>query len=64
MIGTVLGILLMIIGGLMAVGVALTILGGVFGLAVLVAKVVVPLLLLYWGYRLMVGNRDACARTW
>jgi hypothetical protein len=57
--GTLLGILLVVVGGLMSLWVVGLVLAGAVAIAVLFVKVALPLLLIYAGYRLISGPSAA-----
>lgn len=57
--GTLLGIIMITIGGLMGLWAVGIVIAGAIGLAVLAVKVAVPVVLIYAGYRLVRGNQAA-----
>ena len=51
------GLILLIIGGCVAVGILTMVIGTMVGLLVFALKVAVPVLLIYGGYRLLTRDR-------
>ena len=58
MFAKILGIVLIIIGGSMAFGVLFHLLGSLFAVLWAIIKLIVPLILLYVGYRLLSRDSD------
>ncbi len=58
MFAKILGILLIIIGGSLALGVLFQLIGTLFGLLWALVKLAIPLVLLYVGYRLVTRESD------
>ncbi len=56
MLARILGIILLVVGGIGALGVILPLIGSIFGMLWLLIKLIIPLILIYVGYRLL--NRD------
>ncbi len=57
MLAKLFGIVLLIVGGIIAVGVLATLFGIIFGILMFVLKLAVPVMLVYLGYRLITENR-------
>lgn len=51
------GLILLIIGGCLAVGILMVVIGTLVGLLMFALKVAVPVLLVYAGYRLLTRDR-------
>ena len=58
MLGKILGILLLVAGGLIALSFALTLISGILHLTWFLIKVVGALVILYVGYRLVTRDSD------
>ena len=58
MLGTIFGILFLVVGGLMALGILAGILGIAVGVVWFLIKLTIPFLLVYLGYRLIVNARE------
>ncbi len=56
MLARILGIILLVVGGIGALGVIFPLIGSIFGMLWLLIKLIIPLILIYVGYRLL--NRD------
>lgn len=56
MLAKLLGIILIIVGGVSALGVVFPLIGNILGMLLLLAKLLIPLVLIYIGYRLL--NRE------
>ena len=54
----ILGIILIVIGGVMALGVLFPLIGSVLGFVVLLVKLAVALVILFFGYRLLTRDED------
>jgi hypothetical protein len=57
MLAKLLGVLLLIVGGMIALGILAALVGTVIGIAVFLLKLAVPVLLVYVGYRLVTRDR-------
>ena len=58
MFAKVLGIILIIVGGILSLGVLFPLIGNLFGMLWLLIKLIVPLVLIYIGYRLVSREDD------
>ena len=58
MLAKILGIILIIIGGSMAFGVLFHLLGSLFAVLWAIIKLIIPMILLYVGYRLLSRDSD------
>jgi|GEM_PF-1362462 hypothetical protein len=58
MLGTIFGILFLVVGGLMAFAILAGILGVAVGIVWFLVKLSIPFLLVYLGYRLIVNSRE------
>ena len=59
MLGKILGCLLLLIGGIVAFGLFVALVGAVVGILWFVIKLAIPVILIYAGYRLLTRDRDA-----
>lgn len=57
MLSKLFGVLFLIVGGMIALGVLVALIGTVVGILTFVVKLAVPVLLLYIGYRLVTRDR-------
>lgn len=57
MLSKLFGMLFLIVGGMIALGVLVALIGTVVGILTFVVKLAVPVLLLYIGYRLVTRDR-------
>jgi len=57
MLTKIFGVLFLIVGGMIALGVLVALIGTVVGILTFVVKLAVPVLLLYIGYRLVTRDR-------
>jgi hypothetical protein len=57
MLSKILGVLLLIVGGTIALGILVALVGTVIGILMFVVKLAVPVLLVYVGYRLVTRER-------
>ena len=57
MIMLVFGIVLLVIGGIVAFCLLMALIGAIFGLLIFALKVAVPVILVYLGYRLITRDR-------
>lgn len=58
MLAKILGFLLLLIGGAVALGLVVALIGTLIGLVWFVAKLAIPVLLVYLGYRLLTRDRQ------
>jgi hypothetical protein len=58
MLSKILGIILIVIGGSLALGVLFQLIGSIVGLLWAMIKLAIPLVLLYVGYRLLTREPD------
>ena len=57
MLANFFGIVCLVVGGIIACGILIALIGTVVGLLWMALKLAVPALLIYWGYRLVTRNR-------
>jgi|SaaInl7_200m_RNA_FD_contig_31_1464020_length_850_multi_8_in_0_out_0_3 hypothetical protein len=56
MLAKLLGIILVVVGGILSLGILFPLIGNIIGMLWLLIKLVIPVVLIYVGYRLL--NRD------
>ena len=56
MLAKLLGIALVVVGGILSLGVLFPLIGNIFGMLWLLVKLIIPIVLIYVGYRLL--NRE------
>ena len=57
MLAKIFGLFLLVIGGVIAFKIAMALIGMVLGIAAVAVVLLLPVALLYWGYRLLTRER-------